>query len=426
MKSLPIAITALVLEAALWQLSQGNARLDTLGAIRLMMLACLVYLVSVAYVLWRKPLIPRVFILIGAICFRITLAPAEPQLSDDVYRYRWEGRVQAEGANPYLTTPEQHRPHDATLARTPTPAVRSGYGPPMSLTEWAGFAVARAIAGGGDVWRQGFWMKLPSVAAESATLAMLAAALPAPALLIYAWSPLPVIEFWWNGHNDALAVLFFVVVLLSMRRERAGWAQAALGIAIAFKWWPGVLWPLLAVRAPRRAWIAPVVVALSALPYWTPQWREYFLTARYMSGYVGGWRNNDSVYGLLLALTGDQYLAKYAAFALLGAVAAWVTWRRWPLERAALIVLFTTLLVSANCHPWYLTWFVPLLAFWPWPPVFVWQLLMPISYLVLVDWYRLGVWNGSRPDRWWVYVPVFLTIACMYRHHVTFHHQPRG
>ncbi|MCC6536866.1 MAG: DUF2029 domain-containing protein [Bryobacterales bacterium] len=280
----------------------------------------------------------------------------------------------------------------------------------MSLTEWAGYAAAQRIAGD-DVWRQGFWMKLPSILAESATLTLLAVVLPAPALLTYAWSPLPVIEFWWNGHNDALPVLFVVAGLLLMQHGRAGWAQAALGVAIAFKWWPGVLWPVFAARAPRRAWVAPAVVAASALPYWTPHWREYLTTARFMSGYVGGWRNNDSVYGGLLWLTGDQYLAKYAAFALLGAAVAWVTVRRWPVERAALAVLFTLLIVSANCHPWYLTWFVPLLAFSPWPPVFVWQLLMPLSYMVLVDWYGRGEWNGSRPDRWWVYVPVLLAVV---------------
>ena len=38
--------------------------------------------------------------------FRLTLLPAEPSLSDDVYRYVWDGRVQAAGINPYRHAPD--------------------------------------------------------------------------------------------------------------------------------------------------------------------------------------------------------------------------------------------------------------------------------------------------------------------------------
>ena len=402
---------ALGLELTLWPLSQVDVRLDTPGAIRLMMLASLIYLVSLVYVIRRKPLISKAFVLVAAAVFRMTMAPVEPTLSDDVYRYRWEGLVQSRGLNPYLVSPSV-TDRDAAYTRIPAPDVRSGYGPVASLTEWAGFALARRLAD--DPARQAFWMKLPSIAFETITLLALGRALPVERLLIYAWSPLPVIEFWWNGHNDAMAVFYMVMALLLARRESWAAAHGALGLAIAVKWWPAVLWPLLMAKTPRwrrAAWIAPVVVAAAALPYWTPAWREMITNARYMSGFVGGWRNNDSVYGLLLAATGDQYLAKYAAFAILAAAVAWMIARRWSLERAALGAVVVMLLVSANCHPWYLTWLVPLAAFTPWPPVFVWQLSMPMAYMVLVDWHARGIWVGSRPGRWWIYAPVFASMG---------------
>ena len=408
MKSLPIAIMALVLELVYWLLTQVDIRLDTPGAIRLMMLALLVYIVSLVFVIRRKLLISKVFILGTAAVFRATMAPTAPELSDDVYRYRWEGLAQTRGFNPYLTSPDEMMPKDATHARIPAPGVRSGYGPVASLTEWAAFAVAERLTDDHD--RQAFLMKTPAMLFETMTLVVLSRALPIEGLLIYAWSPLPVIEFWWNGHNNALAIFYMVVALLLARGGGpAGTiAQAALGLAIAVKWWPAALWPVLVAQTPRgwrKAWIAPAVVALTALPYWTPEWRQMITNARFMSGFVGGWRNNDSLYGLLLAVTGDQYLAKYAAFALLAAAIAWMIARRWPLEQSALGTVVAMLLVSANCHPWYLTWLVPLVAFAPWPPVFVWQLLMPLSYLVLIEWHARGEWIGSRPDRWWIYGP---------------------
>ncbi len=408
MKSLPIAIMALVLELVYWLLTQVDIRLDTPGAIRLMMLALLVYIVSLVFVIRRKPLISKVFILGTAAVFRATMAPAAPELSDDVYRYRWEGLAQTRGFNPYLTSPDEMGPRDATHARIPAPGVRSGYGPVASLTEWAAFAVAERLTDDPD--RQAFLMKTPAMLFETMTLVVLSRALPLEGLLIYAWSPLPVIEFWWNGHNDALAIFYMVVALLLARGGGSAGtiAHAALGLAIAVKWWPAALWPVLLGHTPRgwrKAWIAPAVVALTALPYWTPEWRQMITNARFMSGFVGGWRNNDSIYGVLLTITGDQYLAKYAAFALLAAAIAWMIARRWPLEQSALGTVVAMLLVSANCHPWYLTWLVPLVAFVPWPPVFAWQLLMPLSYLVLIEWRARGEWIGSRPDRWWIYGP---------------------
>jgi hypothetical protein len=396
------------------RLAQADVREDTPGAIRLMIFASSVYIVSVACVFWRKCLISKAFLLGAAIVFRLTLAPLAPGLSEDVYRYRWEGLVQQRGFNPYLVSPSDVE-RDETFARIPTPNARSGYGPITTATEWAAFEWVRRLTT--DVHRQAFWMKLPAILFEAATLAVLSRALPVERLLIYAWCPVPIIEFWWNGHNDAMAVFWVVAVMLLARRQSWFAAHAALGLAIAFKWWPAVLWPLVSAKTPRwwrTAWIAPAVTVLAALPYWTPEWRELLMTARYMSGYVGGWRNNDSIYGLLLAVAGDQYGAKYLAFTLLALAIAWMIWRRWSLEQAALGAVVTMLLVSANCHPWYLGWLVPLAAFVPWPPLAVWHLLMPLAYLVLVDWHARGVWEGSRSDRWLIYGPFLLSAGIWY------------
>jgi hypothetical protein len=47
------------------------------------------------------------------------------------------------------------------------------------------------------------------------------------------------------------------------------------------------------------------------------------------------------------------------------------------------------LLLSADVHPWYLTWFLPLLALQPSAA------LTPLTYSVVINWITLGEWNGS-------------------------------
>src|SRR5574341_497972 len=56
---------------------------------------------------WRADGRVMVITLIGfSVAFRITLLWTQPVLSDDMYRYVWDGKVQAAGINPYLYPPE--------------------------------------------------------------------------------------------------------------------------------------------------------------------------------------------------------------------------------------------------------------------------------------------------------------------------------
>ena len=73
---------------------------------------------------------------------------------------------------------------------------------------------------------------------------MIAHHLPQERVLIYAWSPLPVIEFWATGHNDSVIVLLITLALLAAAKERWTWAFVALSLAVAAKIWPVLLFPI--------------------------------------------------------------------------------------------------------------------------------------------------------------------------------------
>ena len=89
---------------------------------------------------------------------------------------------------------------------------------------------------------------------------------------------------------------------------------------------------------------------------------------------------------------------------VLGSVGAAI-WARSARE-AYWAVALTILIVSANVHPWYLTWILPLAVFhWPWP-VLIWGALAPVHYVVLLRWQSEHVWEGLSHWRWAVYLPV--------------------
>lgn len=136
--------------------------------------------------------------------------------------------------------------------------------------------------------------------------------MPLESILIYSWAPLPIVEFWGTGHNDAIAVLLVVLALWSADLGRWALSILALALGAAAKLWPALLLPVLLGEMLRRRvrahwqWVpALAAVVLLCLPYRT----NIVENARFMTGFVGGWRNNDFLYGVILAATGDQYRA---------------------------------------------------------------------------------------------------------------------
>src|SRR5438445_13531777 len=128
---------AAILEAIFLRIALlGDPRPRIVETIGLLLLSGLFYLVCV-YVILRGRSPARPALIIGAaILFRLTFWPLYPALSDDVFRYRWEGKLQAAGGNPYAVRPNDaawQSLRDESFASTPGRDFRAVYGP---LMEW--------------------------------------------------------------------------------------------------------------------------------------------------------------------------------------------------------------------------------------------------------------------------------------------------
>lgn len=421
-------VLAAILEAIFLRIALlGNLRQHVAGAIGWLLLSGLFYLVCSFLVVRRRRAVRPALVIGAAILFRLTFWPLYPALSDDVFRYRWEGKLQAAGGNPYEARPNDadwNSLRDETFASTPGRDFRAVYGPLVEEIEWLTYRrVSRFEA---RPFRQAFWFKLPSALFDLGALGALWLLLKVKGIalermVIYAWSPLPLIEFWGTGHNDSIAIFFVVLALLAVSRregrEPAPLAFIALALATASKFWPAGLFPIFIGWRPRRGlWclIAVPILALTTLPYLTPtlRWSGIDENIRFMSGFVGGWRNNDSLFGVLLWAAGnDFYLAKKLAFAIAGVAIAGVIALRWVPERSALAAIAVLLMVSANCHPWYLTWILPLLVLYPVPPLLLWVALAPLAHTAVIQWIASGEWNGSTAVRYYEYVPVYVALV---------------
>jgi len=339
----------------------------------------------------------RPAILIGAaILFRLTAFWMPPHFTDDLYRYRWEARTALAGVNPYSVNGYDARVahlRDEYWEKLDGKDFKPVYGPLLETVQVAAYRV-----GGGSL--RG--MKVGACLAEAILAWLLWRRLTGWRWALWGWCPLPVVEFWGMGHHDAWTVLFVFGALFAWEGQRFVRAMTLLGLAAATKYWPLLLLPWFARRRPAVAPLALLVLGLC----WWPWHTDVSENLRYMGGYIGGWRNNDILFGAILWIAGDYEPAKYAGMLAIAASSlAAAGWARTGAAALATIGL-TILLVSASVQPWYLTWLLPLAALTPSWPLALWAALTPILYAVLIRWRAEHVWEGVSPSRWAVYLPV--------------------
>jgi alpha-1,6-mannosyltransferase len=344
-----------------------------------------------------------------AAVFRALILFAPPH-STDIYRYIWDGRVQAHGINPY-----RYIPADPALAQLQDDAIHPNinrkeyaptlYPPTAQIVFWAATRISETVTA----------MKLVMLAFEVlgiwAILRLLAVrGLPGPLVLIYAWHPLAIWEVAGSGHVDIVAIAFLLLAMLAAERGRRYAAGVALAFATLAKFFPLVLAPALWRRWDRRMPLAMMVT--SAVLYF-----PYLSAGSSLFGFLGGYADEGGLKTgegfLLSALFREVGLGEAAlplfvlcALGLLAALALRTLFRadaeRLDIPGAFAIAMAFTLLISPH-HTWYFLWLVPFLCFKHSPAV----LYLTLAATAL---YRVG-WPPSLFGAGLLYLPFCLLLV---------------
>ena len=361
-----------------------------------------------------------------ALAARLILLTTPPVMSTDLYRYVWDGRVQAAGINPYLFKPADPEVAFLRDGRTGPEAIfininrpetaRTIY-PPTAQLLFA--AIGRTAS---SIWTVKAVMTLCDLVAGAAAWGLLrASGRPDAWVLIWAWNPLVILEFAGAGHIDAAAVAASGLALLFAARRQQGLAGAALAIAVLCKLLPAALGP--AIWRPRgwRAPVAAIAVIVAGYAY-------YASAGSYLVGYLPGYAEEEGLAkggGFLLprlvalalpvpGWAGKAYVA--VGLVLLAALAGWIVWRPGPpradvIARDALLLSVALIVTMSPHYPWYLT-----MALLPAVVVPRWGALWPtvagpllykdvglgapwwpaIVYMPALGWLLLEIWRGKQ------------------------------
>jgi hypothetical protein len=343
-----------------------------------------------------------------AVVCRVPLLQVEPTLSDDIYRYVWDGRIQAYGVNPYTAVPADpalDALHTDVTRKMNHPALATLYPP---FTEW----VFRGIAA---IGQSVFAFKLTFVVLDLAIVALLLRWLASAGrslwlVLAYAWNPLVILEVAWSGHLDVIGALLLAVSFLALS-GRVGWlAAVAFVAAVEVKFVPIVLAPLFWRRIRvRDAAIAVGFGLLLALPF---AGGALTLPVGALPTYLAKWRFNGPVYAMVESVLPTRALVALPVVAGL-AVAAWYRRRSGELTPAAWAwPMGVALLLSPTVYPWYLLWLCPFLVVRATLPLLLWTQTSLLTYYVWRVWASSNVWRLP----WWVLLLEFgvMAAACVW------------
>jgi len=408
-------IGALALEGLFALMARlGDLKLAVIETIGLALAAGIVYFIVLYLLEHSAETRPALWLIVaGAVIFRLTLYSLAPSLSTDIQRYRWEGRVQNAGWNPYTIAPNDPRLgylRDPGWAVMPSPEIPAVYPP---LSELIFRLDARYLSGI-------IAFKLPFVLADLLVLAMLAKWLEAYPdanyrLAIYAWNPLVIVEFAASGHNDALAIAAMIAGLALIKR-RPGASTIALTAGSLAKLFPIALLPL-ALRLsewPRklRGWIAFSGGALVGLACVWPYRSAIAQFSALFVHYQATFQNyNPSLYAVLLRFSGHPEVAAGIGEGIVVGLAVWAAARKIDPLRAAFLIVGAILMFAPNTYPWYFTWIVPLLCFFPNPAWLLATILQFISYKVLIEYQINGIWHFDPYFQWLAYAPFYALLV---------------
>lgn len=344
--------------------------------------------------------------------FRLVLLPAIPNLSQDFYRFLWDGRLLLSGYNPYLFTPAEW------MAMGPLPVAQgsdliAGMGtlnashysnyPPVNQLSF----VLAALLGGGSILASVIVLRLQIILADIGILLigkklLQELGLPTDRIFWFFLNPFIILEATGNLHFETVMLFFLLASLYVLYKQK--WLAAAVlwGISISVKLLPLMFLPLLLrhfikgkpygtglIRTIGFWLVCILVVVLTFLPFASVDFAQNFTATiglwfqnfefnasvhyllRWISFQTVGW-NQIQTTGPILSLIVVVFVLGMGLFKNNGNVPKLITAMLWS--------VFVYLLLATTVHPWYVATPLLLCIWTPYRFPIVWSAMVMLSY----------------------------------------------
>lgn len=358
------------------------------------------------------------FLSILAVGLRLLFLISTPNLSQDFYRFIWDGRMIIAGFNPYLFTPESFIIKDIFPIHQAL-ELYNGMGvlngshftnyPPLNQLCFviAGLISGKSILGSVVV------MRLIIILADLGTLyfgkkLLQKLNIPIHHIFLYILNPFVIIELTGNLHFEGVMIFFLIWTIYLLHLNKWKLAALALACSISIKLIPLIFLPLLFKNLHwKKSIIFYMIVfaaaALTFLPFVTIEFiNNYYET---VSLWFQRFEFNASLYYIARAIgyTFRGYneiaiIGKFIPILVVLFVLAITFFRRnkstIDLISSMLFVLSFYYFTATTVHPWYVATLLILSVFTKYKFPLVWSFVGILSYLAYT--------NADNTENLWI------------------------
>ncbi len=336
--------------------------------------------------------LPSGYLVVPAIFTAVVLIAVPPPLSDDVYRYLFDGTCVVEGFSPFSHAPDSSKVSDlvAALPGRINHAELPTIYPPFAQLLFGGVALMGASV---LIWKL---FLLSCVVAGAFIARRVRTRLGAVDTGSWLFAhPLALVTAAGNANVDAVGVLLMAGVCWALHERRDWLVGVLLGLAAGLKLFPlGLFTARLGRSGIRGAAKALIVGAIILAAFYAPVFSSGPKALGSLGRYAEAWEFNSSIHALLTAAIdnglrsfgvadsvavgtnavptyydgvasfGDwrsrrelaSTVAKLVGVGFTGLVVLMCWRRRWEFEKSAAWILSALFLTAAVVHPWYLLW----------------------------------------------------------------------
>jgi hypothetical protein len=370
-----------------------------------------------------------VFIICVAVLIRIPFLLRAPELSDDIYRYVWDGLQMTQGNNPYSSAPADIKLSDETnaflLHHVNHPELVTIYPPFAQLVFALGSLLSGSVIG----------MKTVLVVMDIATCILMVRFLsvmhvPAWRAVLYAWHPLPVIEISGSGHIDSAGLLFLLLCLMLVvsgtkspepiphlgsplpypfkKKLLFLSAGVVLACAVFVKLFPIIFLPAFIIFIPKQRCLIFFAGFLSGIVgLMLPFLPDFYNMVDTLSVYLQNWEFSGFAFRALRELTSSGNSARLLLISVFLSTLSFFSfslfYRKKTYEgmsgnlsvsfiKTIYGTTFLYLLLTPTLHPWYALYLVCLFPFFVESGGLILSWSVFLSYYVLIDYALLGQW----------------------------------
>lgn len=356
------------------------------------------------------------FLAILGITFRLIFIGSEPNLSQDFYRFLWDGRLLLEGINPYLYTPEYLLNDPSALLKITIPQAEELYNGMGSLN--AGhysnyppinqlFFLMATFFGGNTIIGPVIFLRSIMILADIGILyfgrkLLVKLNMPTHNIFWYFLNPFIIIELTGNLHFEGVMLFFMILSLYLLYSGKWIWAASLFAVSISVKLIPLLFLPLFYQyfvseglfskgfwKLKKFIWIILGVVMLTFAPFFSSEFIsnfsetillwfrnfEFNASVHYLIRWIGfqtvGWNLIETTSKILPAII--LIFILIISFIRTNKTAG-------ELITAILIGISFYFLLSTTVHPWYIATPLLLSVFTKYKFPVVWSLMVMISY----------------------------------------------